>query len=93
VAEGRKIDPDSVRVIADGRIFTGRQALGSGLVDKLGTYHDALDLAGEISGLGKNPPVLKERRDIWEDLILREAAKLLWFRVELGMPKLLYVSY
>ena len=93
VSEGRNIDLDSVRALADGRIFTGRQALGNGLVDILGTYHDALDIAGEISGLGKNPPVLKERRDIWEDFILREAAKLLWFRVELGIPKLLYVSY
>lgn len=93
VSEGRGLDVDSVRAIADGRIFTGRQALGNGLVDLLGTYCDALDLAGELSGLGKNPPVLKERRDIWEDFILGGIAKLLWFRVELGIPKLLYISY
>lgn len=93
VSEGRGLDVDSVRAIADGRIFTGKQALGNGLVDLLGTYRDALDLAGELSGLGKNPPVLKERRDILEDFILGGIAKLLWFRVELGIPKLLYISY
>jgi len=37
VSEGRKLQLDFVRSIADGRVFTGRQALKLGLVDRLGT--------------------------------------------------------
>ncbi len=37
------LSADDVRRIADGRVYTGRQALELGLVDRLGTIHDALD--------------------------------------------------
>ena len=37
VAEGRQLSPDSVRMFADGRVFSGRQALALRLVDKMGT--------------------------------------------------------
>jgi protease IV len=42
VAKGRKMDLEVVRKLADGRIFTGRQAKENKLVDALGTYEDAL---------------------------------------------------
>ena len=51
VAEGRDMSTEEVLEVADGRIFTGRQALELGLVDQLGSYHDALDLAAELAGL------------------------------------------
>jgi protease IV len=51
VAEGRKLDPDVVRSFADGRVFTGEQALALGLVDRLGTENDARRLAAELVGL------------------------------------------
>jgi len=57
VADGRKIPADRVRQLADGRIFTGRQALKAGLVDKLGDLQDAVDAAGQLAGLGKDPKV------------------------------------
>ena len=46
VAEGRKdkMNLVTIKSVADGRIFTGRQALKNGLVDKLGGLEDALDL-------------------------------------------------
>ena len=91
VTEGRGLEPDVVRTHADGRIFTGRQALEAGLVDIMGTYQDALDLAGNLSGLGDNPPVLKERRDLWEDILFRGLVKLQWLRFENGIPSLLYL--
>lgn len=43
VATGRKMKVDDVKKIADGRIYSGRQAKANGLVDELGTYQDALD--------------------------------------------------
>jgi protease-4 len=51
VAEGRKLSPETVRSFADGRVFTGEQALELGLVDRLGTEEDARRLAAELSGL------------------------------------------
>lgn len=43
VSEGRKMDKEEVRKLADGRIYSGRQALKVKLVDALGGYDDALD--------------------------------------------------
>ncbi len=60
VAQGRKLPQDRVKELADGRIYTGRQALEAGLVDKLGDLQDAVDAAGEAAGLGKNPKVLSD---------------------------------
>jgi protease-4 len=67
VSEHRDMPIDQVRDLADGRIFTGRQAVANGLVDTLGTFQDAVDLAGEIAGLGKDPEVYrKQRYGLWE---------------------------
>ena len=44
IAEGRKIPIEKVKTIADGRIYSGRQAQKLGLVDELGSYSDALAL-------------------------------------------------
>lgn len=41
VAEGRNLDPETVRTFADGRIFSGQQAKELGLVDRIGTEEDA----------------------------------------------------
>ena len=42
VAEGRDMDEEKVRVLADGRIYTGRQAEANGLVDELGSQDTAI---------------------------------------------------
>ena len=41
VAEGRKMTPDAVRPLADGRVYTGRQALKLGLIDAIGDEQTA----------------------------------------------------
>lgn len=41
--------------LADGRIYTGQDALGLGLVDQLGTYRDALRKAAELAGIQGMP--------------------------------------
>ncbi|MEE9442947.1 MAG: signal peptide peptidase SppA [candidate division Zixibacteria bacterium] len=62
VAEGRNRDKEEIYPLADGSIFTGRQAYNMGLVDTLGTYYDALDIAGELSGIGPKPDIVRERK-------------------------------
>ncbi len=61
VAQGRGMDRDAVLALADGRVYSGRQALDLGLVDRLGGFWDAVELAGELAGL-KGEPRLEYRR-------------------------------
>jgi len=63
VAEGRKLDPDIVRSLADGRIFTGRQAMAAGLVDELGNLQDAIDVAAKLAGIEGEPKVVYPPED------------------------------
>lgn len=51
VAGGRGMEQDSVKAIAEGRVWTGEQALKIGLVDKLGNLEDAVKAASELAEL------------------------------------------
>ncbi len=53
VAEGREISKDNVENVAQGRIWTGTDALKNGLVDKIGGLDDAIQLAKEKAGIKK----------------------------------------
>ncbi|WP_041453412.1 signal peptide peptidase SppA [Anaeromyxobacter dehalogenans] len=55
VAEGRKLDEAKVRAIADGRVLTGAQAKEAGLVDQLGNFYDAVELAKQEAKLSGEP--------------------------------------
>lgn len=60
--------------LADGRIFSGRQALEAKLVDALGDSTDALDLAGKLGGISGRPRIKRETErlsDIFELLEMR----------------------
>lgn len=63
VALERELSSDSVRLVADGRIMSGRQALEHGLVDRLGNWSDALATAGRMAGLGETPRLIRPRED------------------------------
>ena len=52
VAEGRDMSEKKVRKLADGRIYTARQALENGLIDQIGTYEEAISDMKEAYGLG-----------------------------------------
>jgi protease-4 len=62
VAEGRKLPPEEVKKLADGRIFTGRQAKELKLVDKTGNLEDAINIAGKMGGIKGEPTVVRERK-------------------------------
>ena len=55
VAEGRNLPEERVRPLADGRVYTGRQAKELGLVDQLGYLDDAIAKAGELGGITGKP--------------------------------------
>jgi len=51
IASARKMKVDDVRALADGRVFTGKQALELGLVDEIGTLYDSADFLHKKAGL------------------------------------------
>jgi protease IV len=66
VAKGRNMSIDSVRQIADGRVYTGQRAKELGLVDSLGGLYDAVDIAknltnvkGKVTIVYMNEPAVK----------------------------------
>jgi len=75
VAAGRRMSPEQVRPLADGRVFSGRQAKQLGLVDELGDLDAAIAAAGKLAGIEGTPEVIREtpRRGIWELLDARMA--------------------
>lgn len=60
-AAGRKMPVDKLRKLAGGRVYTGRQALANGLVDELGTLHDAIQAAKQLAGIDQDTKVTIER--------------------------------
>jgi protease IV len=54
VAEHREMDVDAVHEVAQGRVWTGAQALERGLIDHLGNLDDAIASAARIAGLGED---------------------------------------
>jgi protease-4 len=62
VATARRLDRKTVEELADGRIFSGRQAKSLGLVDQLGNLQDAIDRAATLAGIPDKPKVIQERK-------------------------------
>lgn len=57
VAECRRMTVDAVHAVAKGRVWTGADAVGLGLIDSLGGFRDAVAIARERADLPKNAPV------------------------------------
>lgn len=62
ILEGRKMKPEFLNQYADGRVFTGQQAVKLGFADKMGSWDDARIALGEMAGLGKDPEVFKPKK-------------------------------
>lgn len=106
VAEARNLSVEQVRSFADGRIFTGQQALELGVVDRLGTEDDARRWAAELVGLDPDKTecyTLEERKSLLNRLFQNQGSVkqlpsgivsgLDWLEFELatnGLPMWLY---
>lgn len=62
VAKGRKLDRSAVVQFADGRVFSGTQALGLKMIDALGGLEDAVNAAAKLANLPTPPAVERPRR-------------------------------
>ena len=70
ISDERGLPLERVQELATGEVFTGRQALSLGLVDLLGTFEDAVLLAGAMTGDEAHPVIVRlpERRrlSLWQ---------------------------
>ncbi|MBI5630998.1 MAG: signal peptide peptidase SppA [Elusimicrobia bacterium] len=83
VSQGRHIPEDQLRPLADGRIFSGRQALAAHLVDMVGDSVDALELAGKLAGI-KGRPKIKRDTDRLSGIV--EMLDSRWHGLLSGLP-------
>jgi protease-4 len=77
VAKGRRMSEETVRTIADGRIFSGQEAQKLGLLDSLGNMEDAIALAAQLGGIKGEPSVVyaeKKKFSLLEFLLGSELA-------------------
>jgi protease-4 len=76
VAQGRNLSEEKIQEIADGRILSGAQSKELGLVDHLGNFEDAVDLAKEMAGIKGEVSLVYPKRtgaSLW-DILLHDAS-------------------
>jgi protease-4 len=79
VARGRRMKVEKVREVADGRIFTGEQAMELGLVDELGNLKDAINAAAKMAAIEGEPKIVypeKEKKSVFDYLFDRITEKI-----------------
>lgn len=71
VSKGRNLSREEVEKIADGRIITGKQAKELKLVDELGNFNDAIEIAKNLSGIKGEPKLIygKKKKSMLFDLL------------------------
>jgi protease-4 len=68
IVEGRHMPREKVLELADGRVYTGRQAKKLGLVDDIGNYYDVLDATAKMVGIEGEPKVKTYTGTTWKSL-------------------------
>ncbi|MBI5656975.1 MAG: signal peptide peptidase SppA [Geobacter sp.] len=89
VAEGRRLPVGQVQAIADGRIFSGEQAMALKLVDRLGSLQDAIEEAGRLAGISGEPTVVRppKKKKMLLDMLVEESSSRIanLVREEIGL--------
>ncbi|MCD6320504.1 MAG: signal peptide peptidase SppA [Candidatus Desulfofervidaceae bacterium] len=71
IAKGRNMPVEKIEAIADGSIFTGKEAKKLGLVDELGNFEDAVKLAAKLGGIKGEPKLYYPKEKIsWTKLLM-----------------------
>lgn len=78
VARGRagKIVEKKIWSLADGRVFTGEEAKSVGLVDEVGGWDRAVEIARRLGKIEGEPELVKPRRRFWERFLFEEKSDL-----------------
>jgi protease-4 len=93
VAKGRKMRVEDVWPIANGSVYTGKQAKEIGLVDELGDLEDAIKLAGKLGKIEGEPKVITEEKktSIWDILKGKDVDGILKGMFRNPFPTLMYL--
>ncbi len=88
VAEGRNLEVAEVELLADGRVYTGRQAKELGLIDILGGLDEAIQVAGELGGISGKPQVveLAKKKLTLLDILLSDLEEIIFLKLGLAIP-------
>ena len=82
VAERRKMSPEAVRALADGRVYSGRQALANGLIDAIGSENEALDWLHKTRkippNLSVNDVIIERSGQSWRKIVNMLVGKALF---------------
>ncbi|MFC3846982.1 signal peptide peptidase SppA [Helicobacter baculiformis] len=77
VARARHLDPKSAPSFAEGKIFSAQQALDLKLIDKIGTYQQAVSELQTLSGVKKPIWFQKDKWEIFMDKLLKSTSQVL----------------
>lgn len=70
VAEGRGLERKEVLAFAEGRIYSGQQALALKMVDEMGGFEDAVEAAGKLANISGRPKLVYQRKKFsFKDLL------------------------
>ncbi|MBO8143274.1 MAG: signal peptide peptidase SppA [Thermodesulfobacterium sp.] len=78
ISKERKISLEKVKEIADGKIFTGEEALALGLIDKLGNFWDAVEEAKKMAKITEAKLVFMPEKKGFLSKIIEEKVSLIW---------------
>lgn len=93
VSASRSLPLAKVRKLADGRIYSGEQALSAGLIDRFGNFNDAVLLAAKLGGLKDGIPELvypAEKNFSLLKLLIGEGGKAMFGDTAFSHPVLSY---
>ncbi|MBQ0105444.1 MAG: signal peptide peptidase SppA [Armatimonadetes bacterium] len=77
VAEGRKLSKETVKSLADGRVYTGRQAVDKKLADKIGTFNACADDLAKETGMKKTVVRNMTGKGFWDQIMAPDMKNML----------------
>jgi len=93
-AEGRGISQDEIKQVASGRVWTGTQAKEKRLVDVLGSYNDAIEIAAKAAGVANDYKVrvYPKQKPFFEEFMegIEENSRVSAIKEELGSNYIYY---
>ncbi len=85
VADGRKMKVEDIKAIADGRVWTGEEALSMKLIDQIGSFDKAVEDTGKAVGIHGEPALVypeKPKHTLW-DLVFGDISQFVPARARL----------
>lgn len=95
IAKGRHMEEERVKELATGEVFLGEQAKALGLVDEVGDFDTALDLAAQLGDVRRRFSYVRPRRGFAERLASRFAISFAEETLDLGYffaPRIYYLG-